>query len=250
MAFPAHRAHWQFFGLVLAVVGLVLTAGTSGVNDWRVWHVDDVSVITSGVAWVGIWRACFYSHVLETLEFCQSMSITDSFVPAEIAAAQVLCMTAIVLGIAANLIAGYAVRHVYFTINENHIRWAFSLAGALYLLTATCSLVSVFWNMTSVLKNRTIDFPPEFQLPPAPYRQELGIGIVMGIGSSVLLILSGLLFLSYRPSAKLQKSKNNAWETQGRYSRMKNRRAGDILSAITEIREGNDNPAFIAEEQL
>uniref|UniRef100_A0A3B4D7P4 Claudin-34 n=1 Tax=Pygocentrus nattereri TaxID=42514 RepID=A0A3B4D7P4_PYGNA len=198
MAFTAKKAHWQFLGLVLAVLGLMLTAGTSGVNNWRLWYVDDLSVISSGVAWVGIWRACFYSHVLDTFEFCQSISITDSFIPPEIVAAQVLCTTAIPIGIAGNLIAGYAVRHVYFNVNRGHIRWAFVLAGALHLLTATCSLVPVFWNMNSVLKNRTIDFPPEFHFPPAPYKQELGMGFIIGICSSVLLIVSGLLFLSYR----------------------------------------------------
>ncbi|XP_036425349.1 claudin-34 [Colossoma macropomum] len=245
MAFVAKRAHRQFLGLVLAVLGLILTAGTSGVNDWRLWYVDDLSVINSGVAWVGIWRACFYSHVLDTFEFCQSISITDSFIPPEIAAAQVLCMTAIPIGIAGNLIAGYAVRHVYFNINRGHIRWAFVLAGVLYLLTATCSLVPVFWNMNSVLENRTIDFPPEFHLPPAPYRQEVGMGIVMGICSSVLLIVSGLLLLSYRQPVKLQKPNAEACDTEEKAQSDTN------MDAITETgEEGNENPAFQAEDKL
>lgn len=242
MSYLAHTAHWQLFGLVLAVLGLILTIATSGVDDWRVWYVDDVSIITSGTAWVGIWRACFYSSVLETTEFCRRMSITDSFIPPEIAAGQVLCMTAVVMGIAANLVAGYAVRRAYFNIEGGHVRIFFFSAGALYFLTATCSLIPVFWNMYSVLENRTIDFPPEFLLPPAPYKQKLGLGITTGIGSSVLLIISGLLFLSYRQERKPRKHK--AEEAGGNT----NLRTGALDTE--SVRKGTDNPVFKTEDML
>ncbi|KAI4884708.1 hypothetical protein NFI96_005797 [Prochilodus magdalenae] len=240
----ARKAHWQFLGLVLAVLGFILTAGTSGVNDWRLWYVDDTSVINSGVAWVGIWRACFLSHVFDTYEFCRSIRISDSFIPPEIAAGQVLCMTAIPIGIAGNLIAGYAVKDVYFNVNRRHIRWAFLLAGALYLLTAACTLIPVFWNVNSVLSNRTIDFPPEFHLPPAPNRQELGTGIIIGFGSSFLLIVSGLLFLSYRQPDRLQISDPEACSTEEEARGIPN------LSTVTEtVLEGIDNPMFMNGEK-
>ncbi|GAA6084540.1 claudin-34 [Tachysurus ichikawai] len=235
-------AHWQFFGLVLAVLGLILMIATTGVDDWRVWYVDDVSVITSGTAWVGIWRACFYSSILDSAKFCRRISITDSFIPPEIAAAQVLSMTAVPVGIAANLIAGYAMRLAYFNIDGGHVRLFFFSAGALYFLTATCSLIPVFWNMNSVLENHTIDFPPEFLLPPAPYKQELGLGITTGIGSSVLLIISGLLFLFYRQTCKPRKHK--AEGTGGNT----NLRTGALDTE--NVREGRYNPAFKIEEKL
>lgn len=246
MSYLAHTAHWQFFGLVLGVVGLVLTVATSGVDDWRVWYVADASVITSGMAWVGIWRACFYSNVLDTAEFCQSISITDSFIPPDIAAAQVLCMTAIPVGIAANLVAGYAMRRVYFNIDGAQARHFFSSAGVLYFLTATCSLIPVFWNMSTVLKNRTIDFPPEFLLPPAPYKQELGLGITTGIGSSVLLIISGLLFLSYGQTHKPRKHKAEGTEEKNRGNT--NLRTGALDT--DSVRQGTDNLALKVEDKL
>ncbi|XP_072539106.1 claudin-34 [Salminus brasiliensis] len=251
MASLVGNAHWQFLGLVLAVLGLILTAATSGMNDWRVWYMDEQSVITSHMAWVGVWRACFYSHVHDTFEVCQNIGITDSFTPPEIAAAQVLCMAAIPMGIAGNLVAGYAVRHVYFNVNASRITWAFPLAGALYLFTATCSLVPVIWNINSVLDNRTIDFPPEFLMPPAPYRQEVGLGIVMGIVSSALLIVSGLLFLVYRQRVKLQKPSTEAEGTVGKGPGVTNPRTDDFLGAVAETgEEGIDNPVFKAEDKV
>ncbi|XP_026869393.2 claudin-34 [Electrophorus electricus] len=249
MVYLVHTAHWQFLGLVLAVLGLILTAASSGVNDWRVWYVEDMSVITSGVAWVGIWRACFYTHVLDTTEFCQSISIMDPFVPPEIAAAQVLCMTAAVVGIAGNLVAGYAVKQVYFNIHASHIKLAFSLAGTLYFLTAACSLVPVIWNMSVVLVNSTIDFPAEFHLPPAPVKQEVGLGIVIGAGSSLLLIISGMLFVCYRQPIKSQKSLSQPVSTEEEDSGIINRRSHGFHHGMTESRAyGQVNLAFEREE--
>ncbi|KAI4794383.1 hypothetical protein KUCAC02_032098 [Chaenocephalus aceratus] len=99
MKYVAHTAHWQFLGLTFGVLAWILTVATTGLNEWRLWFVSDVSVVTSGVAWVGIWRACFYSHALPVIENCRSISISDSFAPAEIPVAQVLMVSALVCGL-------------------------------------------------------------------------------------------------------------------------------------------------------
>lgn len=243
MAYLAHSAHYQFVGLVLGFVGWIITACISGVNDWRIWYVDDQSTITGGLAWVGVWRACFNSHVLGSSEFCKSIGLTDSFTPPEIAAAQILCMTAIGVGVAANLLAGYAVRNAYFGIDGGHVRLAFVMAGSLYWLTAACSLVPVLWNMSSVLANLTIDFPSDFYLPPAPLKQDVGPGIGFGIGSSVMLIISGLLLLCYNHPGKTKRKKSTT-----EHFNNTNIRAEGSLSTIKEFKdEGRINPAFEAE---
>ncbi|XP_051986944.1 claudin-34-like [Xyrauchen texanus] len=241
MAYLVQSTHHQFLGLVLGFVGWILIASISGVNDWRIWYVDDHSVITGGLAWVGVWRVCFNTHILDSSEFCKSISLTDSFTPPEIAAAQVLCMTAIGVGVAANLVAGYAVRNAFFGVHSGHVRLTFVIAGALYWLTAACSLVPVLWNMTSVLSNLTIDFPPDFYIPPAPSRQEVGPGIGIGIGSSILLIISGLIFLCFTHPIKTKTPKSGAMEHLGNV----NLKADDFLGTITESTdEGRINPAF------
>ncbi|XP_026201370.1 claudin-34 [Anabas testudineus] len=192
-------AHWQFAGLVAGFLAWILTMITAGLNEWRLWQVADVSVITSGVAWVGIWRVCFYSHVLPNIENCQSINISDTFVPVEIPVAQVLIMLAVVCGLAGNISAAVAVRMAYFSLEERrNIRLVFVLAGTLYFLTAMLSLVPLVWNMSSVLNNSTIDFPPEFYLPAAPVRQQVGSAIGVGMFASILMLISSLLFLCYR----------------------------------------------------
>ncbi|KAM4574335.1 claudin-34 isoform 1-T3 [Fundulus diaphanus] len=205
MIYLAHTAHLQFLGLVIGVLAWLFILTTIGINEWRLWYVDDVSVITSGVAWVGIWRACFYSHVLPETENCQSISISDIFLPPEIPLAQVLMMLAVISGLLGNIGAAVAMRMAYFSVEDRrNMRMGFVLAGALYLVTAVFSLVPLLWNMSSVLKNSTIDFPPEFNLPAAPVRQSVGVAIGIGIFSSILMVVSGAIFLCYRYSLQSQ----------------------------------------------
>lgn len=256
MIYVAHTAHWQFLGLMLGCVAWILTITTAGLNEWRLWYVADVSVVSSGLAWVGIWRACFYSHALSKLEFCQTIRIADSFVPVEIAVGQVLMLVAVICGLAGNITAACAVRSIYFSLNKrDHVRLFFSAAGTLYLLTGVCALVPLLWNMSSVLSNSTIDFPPEFYLPVAPVRQEVGSGIVVGIIASALMIVCGLLFLCYRCPKQALSSRaepitdtpdplHGPW-TMTTLSQKSTQQKGDIGDG-----QARDNPAFQADEDL
>ncbi|XP_067315854.1 claudin-34 [Pseudorasbora parva] len=242
MGYLASSVHMQFGGLVLGFVGWIMMASISGVNDWRIWYVDNRTVITGGLAWVGVWRACFNSHILDSAEICKSISLTDSFTPPEIAAAQVLCMAAICTGVVANLVAGYAVRIAILGVDGGHARLAFVMAGSLYWITAACTLVPVIWNMSSVLANLTIDFPPDFYMPSAPVKQEVGPGIGIGIGSVCLLIVSGLLLLCY----SYPKTKRPKREETGHFD--KSLRGEGFLSVIKEsVDEGKINPTYESE---
>lgn len=198
MSYLANTAHLQFFFLVGGFLAWILTTTTTGLNEWRLWYLNDTSIVTSGVAWVGIWRACFYSHVLTGVEFCQYMDLTQDFVPVEVSAAQVMMMMAVICGLAANVSGATALRMAYFSVRgRSHLGQLFVLAGSLYICSAGLSLVPVVWNMKSVLGNSTIEFPPQFHLPAAPLRQQVGSAIGLGVVSSILMLFSGLVFLSY-----------------------------------------------------
>ncbi|XP_068175928.1 claudin-34 [Antennarius striatus] len=237
-----HTAHWQFFGLTSGFLAWILIMATVGMNEWRLWQVPDVSVITSGVAWVGIWRVCFNSPLFPKFETCHSIGISDGFAPAEIAVAQVLMMLAVISGMAANISAASAVRLAYFSVEDRkHLRLNFLLAGMLYILTAVFCLIPLLWNMSSVLTNSTIDFPPDFQLS-APVRQHVGPAIGVGVFASVVMLTSGTVFLCYRyawtglssdPPKDIRDPLHGAWTetTLSRSSELSNKR-------------GMDNPTF------
>nr|XP_046248522.1 claudin-34 [Scatophagus argus] len=249
MKYIAHTAHLQFLGLIEGILAWILIMATVGLNEWRLWHVADESVITSGIAWVGIWRVCFYSHVLPKIENCQSISIADHFVPAEIPVAQVLMLLGVICGLAANISAAVAMRMVYFSVEDRRkIRLVFMLAGTLYVVTSMSCLVPLGWNMNSVLNNSTIDFPPEFHLPTAPVRQQVGSAIGVGIFASILMLISGLLFLCYRYAWQALSSephKDTKDPLHGPWTET-------TLTPTSELPNrdycGRDNPAFHTEE--
>ncbi|CAB1439285.1 unnamed protein product [Pleuronectes platessa] len=239
-----HTAHWQFLGLTLGFLAWILTMVTAGLNEWRLWHMDDVSVITSGVAWVGIWKVCFYTHVLPQMEFCRRISMSDSFLPVEIPVAQVLMALAVICGLAGSISGGVAMRMVYFTVEDRrNIRLVFILTGTLYLFSGSCSLVPLVWNMNSVLINSTIDFPPEYYLPVVPVRQQVGTAIGVGIFASILMFISGLMFLCYKYARHTLRSvapRSTSNPLRGPWTTTAQRSNG--------VNKGSDNPAFLSEE--
>lgn len=250
MIYLTDTAHWQFLGLVVGFLAWILTMITAGLNEWRLWQVADVSVITSGVAWVGIWRVCFYSHALPNVENCRGISISDTFVPVEIPVAQVLIMLAVICGLVGNISAAVALRMVYFSLEERrNIRLAFVLAGTLYFLTAMLSLVPLVWNMRSVLNNSTIDFPPEFYLPAAPVRQQVGSAIAVGLFASILMLISSLFFLCYRYAWHPLTSEGTGDTTDQLHGPWKVTTLEHKSDFSNGGNQGRDNPAFHTDEE-
>lgn len=237
MAYLVHTAHAQLAALWLACVGWTLTAVALGLIQWRVWQVADREVISSGVAWVGIWRTCFNSQTLVTpglmVMHCKYISLTEAFTPPEITAGQVLMLLSVLLGLCGNAAGVYALRNVYLGIDKTLlIRVAFPAAGALYLLAAVMSLVPLVWNLNSVLTNQTINFPAEFKMPRAPECQHVGGGIVVGMVGAILQIVSGIIFCTHRLPARSLPTGQSVTDNQG---------------ALTDSR-GWDNPGFDAEK--
>ncbi|XP_015258902.1 PREDICTED: claudin-34-like [Cyprinodon variegatus] len=244
MIYLAHRSNVQLLALWLALIGWTLAAVAPGIVQWRVWEVPDSEVVTSGEAWVGVWRACFHSHtdVSEGFRsmYCRSISLMESFTPPEIAAAQVLTLLSLLVGLGGNAFGLYAMRNAYFRVGElSLIVRGFLATGMLVLLAAALSLVPLLWNLTSVVTNQSITFPPEFKLPAAPRSQRVGCGISVGLLGSALMVLSGMFFCSY---GFCQRSKPRMGRREGKEN------GSESQEAVTF--EGKDNPAFQPHELL
>lgn len=96
----AHTPDAQLVALWLSCVGWTPTTVALGLIQWRVWKVSNRDVISSGVAWVGIWRTCFNSHTLMTPGFavlrCKYIRLTEAFAPPVIVAGQVLMILSLI----------------------------------------------------------------------------------------------------------------------------------------------------------
>ncbi|XP_029369613.1 claudin-34-like [Echeneis naucrates] len=219
MTYLADTVHTQLCGLWLSCMGWALTAVALGLVQWRVWVVSDREFISSGVAWVGLWRVCFNSHILVTpgfrVMYCQFMSLTETFTPPEIVAGQILMVLSLLVGLCANAGGVYALRNAYFGVEKNpSIRLLFYAVGALLMLAAAMSVVPLLWNLSSVATNQTIRFPPEFKMPPAPDSQHVGNGVWVGLVGTVMMVVSGLLFCKYRLPVRPRGRDNPGFEPQ------------------------------------
>lgn len=203
MSYLANTAHLQLAAFAFATVGWILGFIATGLMQWRVWYVANNTVITSGIAWVGIWRTCFFSHILVSPNqkdmYCQEYSVADSFVPREIFVAQGFMLTATILGALGKAISVFGLKQVYHGTSQiNVILHWFTLGGILYIFTSIVILIPVAWNMHSVVSNFSINFPSTYYMPSSPQKQEVGAAIGLGIVSAILYFLSGIFFLAHK----------------------------------------------------
>nr|XP_033803891.1 claudin-34 [Geotrypetes seraphini] len=207
MTYLAHTANLQLAGFAFATVGWILSSITTGLVQWRVWHVANTTIITSGIAWIGIWRSCFFSDILISSSlktmYCQEFSVNDSFLPREIFVAQGLMLVAVILGAIGKVTAVCALRNVYQGISPGTqiVKW-FIAGGVLNVAAGVCILIPVAWNFYSVVHNLGITFPSTFFMPTNPLAQDVGAAIPVGIVSAILMILSGTFFLCYKLPAR------------------------------------------------
>ncbi|CAK6977907.1 claudin-34-like [Scomber scombrus] len=248
MTYLAHTANAQLAALWMGCVGWTFTAMAIGLVQWRIWKVPDSEVISSGVAWVGLWRVCFNSHTLVTPGFkymhCKYIGLTDAYTPPEIASGQVLMLLSVLVGLCGNAGGVYALRNVYFGLDKNSpIRLLFIAAGFLCLTAAAMSLIPVLWTLTSVVTNQTIGFPPDFQMPPEPDSQSVGCGIVVGLVGAVLMVVSGVNFCRYRLP---QRSHDSIQPSLSHEVQLDGSAAQGALTSS----EGRINPAFESHEHV
>ncbi|NXG62855.1 CLD34 protein, partial [Hemiprocne comata] len=196
-------SHLQLAAFALGTVGWILCIASMGIVEWRVWHVDNTTTISSGIAWVGIWKVCFisYLHISPGYkeQFCHKFSGYDSSIPHEIYAAQGLLLIAMFLGLLGLTATMFALRNVSVRITQKTlITRFFLLGGFFYIFAGLCVLIPVSWNFYSVMHNQSIAFPPSYYMPSSPAVQEAGAAIPIGIVAVIFLLLSGTFSLSYR----------------------------------------------------
>lgn len=196
-------SHLQLAAFAFSTVGWILGVISMGIVEWRVWYVNNTTIISSGIAWVGIWKVCFITYLHASAgrkeQFCQKFTDFETFVPKEIFVAQALLLVAMVVGAIGIASTGCALNHIYKgNFYRTRIVRYFLMGGFLYIFAGICVLLPVSWNFYSVVHNENITFPSSFNMPPTAQQQKVGAALPLGIISAILLLMSGTFSLSYR----------------------------------------------------
>ncbi|XP_074843408.1 claudin-34-like [Carettochelys insculpta] len=184
----------------LSVLGWILCTISIGLIQWRVWHVDNTSLISSGIVWIGIWDVCFTVNPElandSSLILCQGFTNENTSIPLEIFAAQDLLMLATVMEAIAIGFVLFALWSAYKKeVKKKYILFFFLTGGVLNIMSSVFIFIPVIWNLYSTMKNHSIVFPPSYYVPSTPKSQKVGAAIPVGLVAALLLLLSGILLL-------------------------------------------------------
>ncbi|XP_062983750.1 claudin-34 [Elgaria multicarinata webbii] len=194
-----HITCFQFCSILLAIIGWILCIISTAGVQWRVWHVDNVTGISSGIVWVGIWKVCFRHDATpdrNTYLHCEDFTENYRTLPKEIFIAQDLMALASIVNALAIGFMSFALWNVFKnTKQKKALITFFTIGGILNFTSGLIVLVPLSWNLHSVLAKEEIEFPDSFQLPRIPKDQSVGVAIYVGYGAVAFQLVSGLLTL-------------------------------------------------------
>nr|XP_025038917.1 claudin-34-like [Pelodiscus sinensis]XP_025038918.1 claudin-34-like [Pelodiscus sinensis] len=201
--FLAITSHIPLLAFVLSVLGWILCMISLGLIPWRVWHLDNSTLISSGNIWIRMWDVCFTFNPELTngssLMLCQGFNNQDTFIPSEMVIAQdLLILAAVMEAVAICLVLFLLWSNYKKELKEHYILIFFLTGGVLNIMSSVFILIPVSWNLQSIMKNHSIAFPPSYHLPSTPTSQEVGSAIHVGLAAVLLLLLSGILLLCDR----------------------------------------------------
>uniref|UniRef100_A0A8D2KUG0 Uncharacterized protein n=1 Tax=Varanus komodoensis TaxID=61221 RepID=A0A8D2KUG0_VARKO len=193
-----HVTCLQFCGLFLAILGWIMCVTSTAVEQWRVWHVHNVTGISSGIVWIGIWKVCFMKDATEKNKYfyCEEFTDEHKTLPKEIFIAQDLMALASIVNALAISFMSFALWNVFKTTKQKEaLITFFTIGGILNLAAGVIVSIPISWNLHSVLAKEEIEFPEFFQLPRAPKDQYVGTAIYIGFGAVALQLVSGSFIL-------------------------------------------------------
>ncbi|XP_054437150.1 claudin-34 [Pteronotus mesoamericanus] len=193
-------ARLQMGGFAVATVGWIFCMTSMGLAEWRVWYVRRSPPLPPGLVCVGMWKVCIYqpSSYSQKDIACHLYRYADPSLPVDIRVAQSLLLAASVLGLLGKAFLVLALRRVCVgSLRKESTRRLFLAAGVQLVSASACISVAVVCNASAVGKAAGVAFPPSFALPFQPETQEVGGASIVATLAVSLMLLSGLLSLSY-----------------------------------------------------
>ncbi|XP_047621898.1 claudin-34, partial [Phacochoerus africanus] len=127
----------QLAGFMVATIGWILGTMSMGLAEWRVWYVNNTSLLPSGLACVGVWRACSFHHLngVNRASGCHHYNHHDTYIPLDIRVAQNFLLVASILGLFSKAAIVFALRNVYLRRGQKNTCNPFAVVGMLNIAT-------------------------------------------------------------------------------------------------------------------
>lgn len=202
MVFFKKSVNHQIRGFALATLAWIMCSTSMGLPEWRVWYLEEPTVSSPSMAFIGMWKASICHPVDNSSHHrvCQHYTYHDALVPLDIRLAQHLLLVANIIGLVGTVCAVFTIQQLYTEKLEKNDDNPFVLSAVLNAVASTFIFLAVMCNYFSVPSKEGLSFLPSLEMPLFPYAQRAGSAMGMASISAILFLLSAIIFISYIPS--------------------------------------------------
>ncbi|XP_077421764.1 claudin-4-like [Vanacampus margaritifer] len=180
----------EILGVVLAVLGWILSLTSCVVPMWRVSAFIGVNIVTALTIWEGIWMNC----VVQSTGQMQCKT-HDSMLAlsGDLQAARALTVVSIVVGLVGLMAAMMGAKCTNCVAEERAKARVMMGAGAAFILASVTQLIPVSWSANAIISDFYNPVIPEAQ------KREIGAALYMGWAAAAFLLLGGVFLCSSCP---------------------------------------------------
>ncbi|XP_035648023.2 claudin-3-like [Oncorhynchus keta] len=172
----------EILGMILAVLGWILSIVSCALPMWRVSAFIGVNIITAQTIWEGIWMTCVVQSTGQ-----MQCKVYDSMLAlsSDLQAARALTVISIVVGIMGVLVAGVGAKCTNCVKDETAKVRLMIAAGVAFIVASLTQLIPVSWSANSIIMEFYSPITPESEQDSLTTTMSAGLELV-GIALCVL----------------------------------------------------------------
>ncbi|XP_024298589.2 claudin-3 [Oncorhynchus tshawytscha] len=172
----------EILGMILAVLGWILSIVSCALPMWRVSAFIGVNIITAQTIWEGIWMTCVVQSTGQ-----MQCKVYDSMLAlsSDLQAARALTVISIVVGIMGVLVAVVGAKCTNCVKDETAKARVMIAAGVAFIVASLTQLIPVSWSANSIIMEFYSPITPESEQDSLTTTMSAGLELV-GIALCVL----------------------------------------------------------------
>ncbi|XP_014018244.2 claudin-3 [Salmo salar] len=172
----------EILGMILAVLGWILSIVSCALPMWRVSAFIGVNIITAQTIWEGIWMTCVVQSTGQ-----MQCKVYDSMLAlsSDLQAARALTVISIVVGIMGVLVAVVGAKCTNCVKDETAKARVMIAAGVAFIVASLTQLIPVSWSANSIIMEFYSPITPESEQDSLITTMSAGLELV-GIALCVL----------------------------------------------------------------